>query len=191
MPAMDIRIDPMTAADWPAVHRIYAAGIATGRRDARARGARLGSLRPLPPPRLPAASRDDSIPTRTGPRLGRALRYSARRVYTGVAWESVYVADGARGQGVGRALLEALIAASEAVGVWTLLAGVLVENAASLALHERVGFRRVGVNERIGQDVDRSLAGRRPASNGGADGRSLRGLPARTERSVAASRHSG
>ncbi len=58
----------------------------------------------------------------------------------------------ARGRGVGRALLEALIPASEAAGFWTLLAGVLAENAASLALHERVGFRRVGVHRRMGQD---------------------------------------
>ena len=55
--------------------------------------------------------------------------------------------------GVGRALLEALIPASEAAGFWTLLAGVLAENAASLALHERVGFRRVGVQQRLGQDA--------------------------------------
>jgi L-amino acid N-acyltransferase YncA len=79
--------------------------------------------------------------------------YSSRRVYAGVAWESVYVAAAARGQGVGRALLAALIAASEAAGIWTLLAGVLADNAPSLALHERAGFRRVGVQERLGQDV--------------------------------------
>ncbi len=79
--------------------------------------------------------------------------YSSRRVYSGVAWESVYVAAEARGRGVGRALLETLIQASEAAGFWTLLAGVLAENAASLALHDRVGFRRVGVNRRMGQDV--------------------------------------
>lgn len=63
----------------------------------------------------------------------------------------VIVAFGARG--VGRALLEALIGASEAAGYWTLLAGVLAENVASLALHERVGFRRIGVQHRLGQDA--------------------------------------
>ena len=62
------------------------------------------------------------------------------------------MAAAARGQGVGRALLEALIPASEAAGYWTLFAGVMAENAGSLALHERVGFRRVGVQERMGQD---------------------------------------
>ena len=70
----------------------------------------------------------------------------------GVAWESVYVAQAARGTGVGRALLEALIPASEAAGYWTLLAGILRDNAASLALHERVGFSRIGVQHRLGQD---------------------------------------
>ncbi len=79
--------------------------------------------------------------------------YSARKVYSGVAWESVYVADGARGRGVGRALLEALIPAAEAAGFWTLLAGVLVDNAPSLALHRAVGFRRVGIQRAMGQDA--------------------------------------
>jgi phosphinothricin acetyltransferase len=79
--------------------------------------------------------------------------YSARAVYAGVAWESVYVAPEARGQGVGRALLEALIIASEAAGYWTLLAGILAENRVSLALHRRVGFRRVGVQRAFGQDA--------------------------------------
>ncbi len=65
----------------------------------------------------------------------------------------MYVAADARGRGVGRALLEALIPASEAAGYWTLFAGVLAENTGSLALHERVGFRRVGVQERMGQDA--------------------------------------
>jgi phosphinothricin acetyltransferase len=80
-------------------------------------------------------------------------RYSTREVYAGVAWESVYVDEAARGRGVGRALLEALVPASEDAGVWTLLAGVLAENSASLALHERAGFRQIGVQERIGRDI--------------------------------------
>ena len=65
----------------------------------------------------------------------------------------MYVGAEARGHGVGRALLEALIPASETAGFWTLLAGVLADNAASLALHERVGFRRIGVQRRLGQDA--------------------------------------
>ena len=76
---------------------------------------------------------------------------SERCAYAGVAEVSVYVAGRARGQGVGGALLAALVTASESSGVWTLQAGVLSENVASLALHERHGFRRVGVRERLGQ----------------------------------------
>ena len=81
------------------------------------------------------------------------------------------MADAWRGRGVGRALLEALIPASEEAGYWTLQAGILVENEASLALHERVGFRRVGVQERIGRDGrgrwrDRVLLERRSTTAG-------------------------
>lgn len=76
---------------------------------------------------------------------------SARPVYSGVVEHSVYVAGSARGRGVGRALLAALIASTEAAGVWTIQSGVFPENAASLALHERAGFRVVGIRERIAQ----------------------------------------
>jgi phosphinothricin acetyltransferase len=75
---------------------------------------------------------------------------SARAVYAGVAEVSVYVAERARGAGVGLSLLRELVRASEAAGVWTLQAGIFPENAASLALHERCGFRVVGRRERIG-----------------------------------------
>jgi L-amino acid N-acyltransferase YncA len=81
------------------------------------------------------------------------LRRAARAVYTGVAWESVYVAAASRGRGVGRALLDVLVAASESAGIWTLMAGIQAENAASIALHEAAGFRRLGVQERIGRDA--------------------------------------
>ncbi|HEY8987416.1 MAG TPA: GNAT family N-acetyltransferase, partial [Candidatus Limnocylindrales bacterium] len=80
-------------------------------------------------------------------------RYSPREVYAGVAWESVYVDSAVRGRGIGSTLLDVVVVASEAAGVWTLLAGVLTENAASLALHERAGFRRIGVHERFGRDA--------------------------------------
>jgi len=76
-------------------------------------------------------------------------RVSQRRVYDGVAEVSVYVAAPARGRGVGRRLLEELVRGSEAAGVWTLQAGIFPENAASLAIHEACGFRRVGVRERV------------------------------------------
>jgi L-amino acid N-acyltransferase YncA len=145
-----IRVEPMTSADWPAVHRIYSEGIQTG--DA--------TLERQAPDwdhfdrshrrhcRLVARLKRD------GPVVGwvALTAYSGRRVYRGVAWESVYVAADVRGQGVGRALLDGLIRTSEAVGFWTLLAGIMAENRASLALHRRCGFRRVGVMRAIGRD---------------------------------------
>ncbi|MCP4424529.1 MAG: N-acetyltransferase, partial [Chloroflexi bacterium] len=76
---------------------------------------------------------------------------SSRCVYAGVAEVSVYIAAAARGQGVGKALLQALIAASEAENIWTLQAGMFPENKASVALHRACGFQVVGRHERIGQ----------------------------------------
>ena len=75
---------------------------------------------------------------------------STRHVYRGVAEVSVYIAEGARGQGIGAALLDKLIEESERNGIWTLQAGILVENVASIHLHEKAGFRIVGRRERIG-----------------------------------------
>jgi L-amino acid N-acyltransferase YncA len=79
--------------------------------------------------------------------------YSARAVYSGVAWESVYVGAAHRGRGVGRALLDVLVGASEAAGIWTLIAGIQAENTPSIALHEAAGFRRLGIQERVGRDA--------------------------------------
>jgi phosphinothricin acetyltransferase len=143
-------VTPMDAADWPAVHRIYAEGIATG--DA--------TLEREAPDwdHFDRSHRHDcrlvARRTRSGPIVGWAAltAYSARRVYSGVAWESVYVAEESRGRGVGRALLEALVPASERAGFWTLLAGIMTENVPSLALHERCGFQRIGVMRAMGRD---------------------------------------
>ena len=74
---------------------------------------------------------------------------SSRAVYAGVVEHSVYVDPAARGRGVARALLDALIASTEAAGVWTIQSGVFPENTASLALHRACGFRTVGVRERV------------------------------------------
>jgi L-amino acid N-acyltransferase YncA len=145
-----IRIEPMTPDDGPAVLEIYGQGIATG-------NATLETAKPdwahwstshRRDCRLVARDRDGQVVGWTA--LGR---YSTREVYAGVAWESVYVDAAAQGRGIGTALLAALVPASEAVGVWTLLAGVLVENVASLTLHERAGFRRIGVQQGMGRDV--------------------------------------
>ena len=147
----DVRIEAMTADDWPAVRAIYEQGIATGFAtfETHAPAWEAWDAGHRPEPRLVA--RDAS---------GRVLgwvavsSYSTRRVYAGVVEESVYVAETARGLGVGRALLERLLAATDAGGIWTVQAGIQAENVASLVLHERAGFRRVGVRERIGQDRD-------------------------------------
>jgi L-amino acid N-acyltransferase YncA len=143
-------IDPMKVDDGPAVLEIFGQGIATGT-------ATFETVTPdwshwdaehRPDCRL-VARLDDRVVGWTA-----LSSYSRRGVYAGVAWESVYVAADARGQGVGIALLEAVIATAEAAGVWTLIAGVQAENSASLALHERAGFRRIGVQERVGRDAD-------------------------------------
>ncbi|MEO5940834.1 MAG: N-acetyltransferase family protein [Candidatus Limnocylindrales bacterium] len=143
-----IRIEPMTDADGPAVLAIYGEGIAAG----------VATFETVVPEwrAWTASHRKDC---RFVARLDQQVvgwtavaRYSSREVYAGVAWESVYVAEAARGLGVGSALLAALIPATEASGIWTLIAGVQANNPASLALHGRAGFRRIGVQERIGRD---------------------------------------
>lgn len=145
-----LSIEPMTAEDWADVRRIYAEGIATGDATLEREAPDWNHFDHSHPVECRLVARDAP-----GGIVGWAALagYSARKVYGGVAWESVYVSDGARNRGVGRALLEALIPASEATGYWTLLAGVLAENVVSLALHERVGFRRVGVQRGLGQDA--------------------------------------
>ncbi|MBT2476838.1 GNAT family N-acetyltransferase [Streptomyces sp. ISL-94] len=80
-----------------------------------------------------------------------AVAVSDRCAYAGVVEHSVYVHAAARGRGVAGALLSALIASTEAAGVWTIQSGVFPENTASLALHERAGFRVIGTRERIGR----------------------------------------
>lgn len=76
---------------------------------------------------------------------------SERPAYAGVVEHSVYVHPAARGRGVGIALLHALIESTEAAGIWTIQSGVFPENGASLALHERAGFRVIGTRERVGR----------------------------------------
>ncbi|WP_405851537.1 GNAT family N-acetyltransferase [Streptomyces sp. NBC_00090] len=76
-------------------------------------------------------------------------RVSARPAYAGVVEHSVYVCPTARGAGVGRTLLEALIVSTEKAGIWTIQAGIFPENTASLSLHESTGFRVLGRRERV------------------------------------------
>ncbi len=147
-PAERIVVDPMTVDDAADVIDIYAQGIATGTAtlDGAAPDWRRWHATHRRECRFVARLRGEVVGWTA------LSSWSSRDVYAGVAWESVYVAEPARGRGVGRALLETLIPASEAAGVWTLMAGVQSENLASLALHERVGFRRIGVQERVGRD---------------------------------------
>jgi phosphinothricin acetyltransferase len=141
-----MELESMMERDWPVVRGIFLEGIATG-------NATFQKLAPewqewdaghLPHCRL--------VARRAGEVVGWAAlsRVSARSVYAGVAEVSVYVAERVRGQGVGRLLLGQLVAESENRGIWTLQAGIFPENAASIALHRALGFRVVGVRERLG-----------------------------------------
>ncbi|MGR3939376.1 N-acetyltransferase family protein [Streptomyces sp. BRA346] len=83
-----------------------------------------------------------------------ATKVSDRCAYAGVVEHSVYVHPAARNRGVGLALLNALIASTETAGIWTIQSGIFPENAASLGLHQRAGFRIIGTRERIGRHHD-------------------------------------
>lgn len=133
--------------DWESVRQIYAEGISTGHAtlETRAPSWEEWDLDHAPVPRLVALSGSEVVG------WAALSPVSRRPVYRGVAEVSVYVAASSRGQGIGRALLAALVTASESAGYWTLQASILVENAASLTLHGQAGFRAVGRRERIGQ----------------------------------------
>lgn len=159
----------MTAADWPTVRSIYEWGIATG-------NATFQTVAPdweewnrghLAHSRLVIDVGDTIVG------WASLAPISARLVYRGVAEVSIYIAPKRQGEGNGRALLEALISSSEANGIWTLQAGIFPENTASCNLHERCGFRLVGVRERIGSLAgawrDVCLYERRSQLVGGAD----------------------
>jgi phosphinothricin acetyltransferase len=139
-------IEVLTAGHWQAVRQIYAEGIATG-------NATFQTVAPewdewdaghLPVCRIMAR-------TEAGVVGWAALSPVSRRtVYSGVAEVSVYVAAQSRRKGTGHALLASLITKSERHGFWTLQAGIFPENAASLFLHLKHGFRVVGTREKIG-----------------------------------------
>ncbi|MEU8870178.1 N-acetyltransferase family protein [Streptomyces javensis] len=80
-----------------------------------------------------------------------ATKVSDRSAYAGVVEHSVYVHPDARGRGIASALLKALIDSTEAAGIWTIQSGIFPENTASLAVHQRAGFRVLGTRERIGR----------------------------------------
>jgi len=144
---MPTKIRSLLPADWPAVRRIYDEGIATDNAtfEQAAPAWEEWDAGKLAAPRL-VADLDGAV-------VGWAALSptSKRHIYRGVAEVSVYVAASARGQGVGLALLSTLVEESETAGIWTLQAGIFPENAASVHLHERCGFRIVGRREKIGQ----------------------------------------
>jgi phosphinothricin acetyltransferase len=141
----------MGAEDWRAVARIYRAGIAAGNATFEHSVPDWESWRAsrLEEPCLVARDEDGNV-------LGWAALTpsSSRPVYRGVAEVSIYVDPGHARRGIGRALLLALVEASERAGIWTLRAGIFPENEASIVLHERCGFRQLGTHERIGQMPD-------------------------------------
>ena len=141
-----IAIAPLNASHWDAVRTIYLEGIATG-------NATFQQSAPdwtewdkahLPTCRIFAVNQQEL--------LGWAALspVSSRCVYGGVAEVSVYVAQSARGNGIGTTLLANLITASESENIWTLQAGIFPENTASIHLHTNAGFRIVGIRERLG-----------------------------------------
>jgi len=138
---------PLLPPHWDACAAIYREGIETGNAtfETRVPDFEEWDAAHLDAPRLVALA-DGGV-------LGFAALspVSRRAAYAGVAEVSVYVAAAARGRRVGTALLAALVEGSEARGLWTLQAGILAENAASLALHRAAGFRVVGTRERIGR----------------------------------------
>jgi L-amino acid N-acyltransferase YncA len=142
-----VLVRPLDPDDYPAVATVFAEGIATGRAtfETKVPSWEQWDAAHLPDHRF-VAELDGEVAG-----WAAVVPYSRRSVYRGVGEESVYVAERARGRSVGRALLEAVIESARVGGLWTLQAGIFQDNVASLELHRRLGFREVGVRERIGQ----------------------------------------
>ncbi|HEY7146328.1 MAG TPA: GNAT family N-acetyltransferase [Streptosporangiaceae bacterium] len=151
VPGADLRIEPMADVHADEVLAIYRAGIEEG-------NATFETIAPdwadFTTARLPAHR---YVATTGGQVAGwvAASAVSGRCVYAGVVEHSVYVHPGARGRGIGRLLLDAMIASTEAAEISTIQSGIFPENTASLALHQAAGFRVVGTRERIGQHYGR------------------------------------
>jgi L-amino acid N-acyltransferase YncA/2-polyprenyl-3-methyl-5-hydroxy-6-metoxy-1,4-benzoquinol methylase len=144
-----VTVRPMHATDAEQVLAVYQAGLDTG-------DASFETVAPaweaFDAARL-AAHRYVAADAATGEIIGwvAASPVSGRCVYAGVVEHSVYVRPGSRGRGVGGALLRAFLGSTDAAGIWAVQSGIFPENAASLALHRRAGFRVVGTRERIGR----------------------------------------
>ncbi|MEU8256600.1 N-acetyltransferase family protein [Micromonospora inaquosa] len=144
----DITVRPLRDDDAERVLAIYQAGLDAGNAsfEITAPTWSVFDAAKLPDHRFVAVDTDDNV-------LGwiAVAPTSARKVYAGVVEHSVYVDPAAQGRGIARLLLDTLIISTEAAGIWTIQSGVFPGNAASLTLHERAGFRVIGVRERIGR----------------------------------------
>jgi phosphinothricin acetyltransferase len=137
-----VRIDELARDDWPAVARIYEEGLDVGTFEEKVPSWEEFDAKQLAAPRLVA--RDPEVVA-----WAALSPVSARACYRGVTEVSIYVARAARGRGIGRTLLGELVRRADDAGIWTIQAGILGGNDASIALHERCGFRVVGVRERL------------------------------------------
>ena len=142
---MEPMIRPMTDADWQAVRAIYEEGLATGQASFETQAPTWEWWNAAHHHHSRFVACDD------GEVIGWVAMapVSARACYAGVAEVSIYVAGRYRGSGVGKRLLQEVIASSEQNGIWTLHASTFPENTGSLKLQEACGFRRVGVREKI------------------------------------------
>lgn len=137
----------MSPTDYPAIKYIYQQGIDTQNAtfETTAPEWEVWNQRHLPHCRLVAVEGDSIMG------FVALMPYSSRSVYQGVGVLSIYVDPICKGKGIGKILLKALISESEKQGMWTLQAGILPENKASIQLHRRMGFRKVGYREKIAQ----------------------------------------
>jgi len=140
-----VRIEELRAQDWPACALIYEAGLDVGTFEETVPSWEEWDATHLAAPRLVARGADGIVG------WAALAPVSRRECYRGVTENSVYVAPEARGRGVGLALLQELVRRADREGIWTIQAGILAGNDASIALHERCGFRVVGTRERIAQ----------------------------------------
>ncbi|HZU20701.1 MAG TPA: GNAT family N-acetyltransferase [Gaiellaceae bacterium] len=144
---MDVSVADLRAEHWPDVARIFGEGIATGNATLETE---VPTWESWDAAHL-AAHRFVALDGGAVVGWVAVSSVSARCVYGGVVENSVYVAEQARGRGVGRLLLERLIASTEAAGIWTIQNGIFPENVASVRLHERAGFEVVGRRKRLGK----------------------------------------